>query len=370
MNTSFNSERLHYMDNLRALAMLAGVVFHACLAYSPMLHFFWLTADHQSSKSIDVIAWFSHLFRMPLFFLIAGFFAMMLIEKRGLMSMLSNRAIRVFLPLIIFLPVVLQAFELSINWAGHQIEKQSPALSYVYQLMQSEPGVDQPINLAHLWFLYYLCFFCLALALMYQINLFKYQWHKHVTKPWFLTLVFPLILAPVFYLLPAPHPAPEELKPLLWPFGFYGLFFLVGALLFKHQQIIDQLSKYFYLLLIGGLASYVYFAFRMPAAEGNMVMAISESITAVSMTWVCLIAGKRWLNQPNKSIRYIADSSYWIYIIHLPVLFIIQFVLLDYQWNLWVELSLSVVLTMAIGLLTYALIVRWSPIGWLLNGKR
>jgi len=99
-------------------------------------------------------------------------------------------------------------------------------------------------------------------------------------------------------------------------------------------------------------------------------MAVSESITAVSMTWVCLIAGKRWLNQHNKAFRYIADSSYWIYIIHLPVLFIIQFVLLDYEWNLWLELGLCTVLTMVFGLITYALLVRWSPIGWLLNGKR
>ena len=28
------SSRLYYMDNLRALAMLLGVVFHAALAYS------------------------------------------------------------------------------------------------------------------------------------------------------------------------------------------------------------------------------------------------------------------------------------------------------------------------------------------------
>ena len=31
-------DRVHSMDNLRALAMLAGVVFHAALAYSPLMH--------------------------------------------------------------------------------------------------------------------------------------------------------------------------------------------------------------------------------------------------------------------------------------------------------------------------------------------
>ena len=32
--------RIHAFDHLRALAMLAGVLFHAALAYSPMMHGF------------------------------------------------------------------------------------------------------------------------------------------------------------------------------------------------------------------------------------------------------------------------------------------------------------------------------------------
>lgn len=370
MHTQLIQNRFHYMDNLRALAMLAGIVFHASLAYSPMLHFFWLTADTQSSKSIDVVAWFSHLFRMPLFFLIAGFFAMLLIEKRGVLAMIGNRAMRVLVPLSIFLPLVLMSIVAGISWAGNHVEHQSPALAYINQMMQSETDNNQPVNLAHLWFLYYLCFMYVILVVLNQLKLFKAEWLKRVLKPWVLLIIFPLLLVPIFYSIPAPHPAPEGLMPLLWPFGFYGLFFVVGALLFKQQQLIDQLDKYFYPLLVVGLGSYVYFAYRMPASDGNLLMAFSESITAVYMTWVCIIAGKRWLNKPSNAFRYIADSSYWIYLIHMPVLFVIQYVLLDQDWNLWVELSLSIVLTMAFGLFSYALLVRWSPIGWLLNGKR
>lgn len=61
-------QRLHYLDNLRALAMIAGVFFHAALAYSPMLNTYWLSADTQQSSMVDVVGFFMHLFRMPLFF--------------------------------------------------------------------------------------------------------------------------------------------------------------------------------------------------------------------------------------------------------------------------------------------------------------
>ncbi|MDF3013567.1 MAG: hypothetical protein K0Q78_1771, partial [Cellvibrio sp.] len=94
----YEMERLHYLDNLRALAMIGGVFFHAALAYSPILHNFWLTADTQQSGLVDIVGWFSHLFRMPLFFVIAGFFVALLVSKRGMGGMLANRAKRILLP--------------------------------------------------------------------------------------------------------------------------------------------------------------------------------------------------------------------------------------------------------------------------------
>ena len=66
---------MHYMDHLRALAMLAGVLFHAALAYSP----FDEAASSRPAdagrlgRSVDALAWFVHMFRMPLFFVIAGY---------------------------------------------------------------------------------------------------------------------------------------------------------------------------------------------------------------------------------------------------------------------------------------------------------
>ena len=99
-------DRLHYMDHLRALAMLAGVVFHAALAYSPLMHPIWPTADTGRSIVVDGAAWFLHLFRMPLFFVVTGFFAAWLVARRGLGGLFRNRCARVLLPLLLFLPLV------------------------------------------------------------------------------------------------------------------------------------------------------------------------------------------------------------------------------------------------------------------------
>ena len=44
--------RFYYMDNLRALAMLLGIFFHAALAYVTTLQELWLAADPANSEVI------------------------------------------------------------------------------------------------------------------------------------------------------------------------------------------------------------------------------------------------------------------------------------------------------------------------------
>src|SRR3546814_3362750 len=95
MSVSVPQERLHYMDHLRALAMLAGVFFHAALAYSPVMSGFFPTADRQTSAWVDVVVWGLHLVRMPLFFLVAGFFAAWVIDRRGGTALARQRVRRI-----------------------------------------------------------------------------------------------------------------------------------------------------------------------------------------------------------------------------------------------------------------------------------
>ncbi len=61
-------ERIHYLDNLRALAMLLGVYLHAAFAYAHPAQTIWLATDVKSSRWIDASIWLIHLFRMSLFF--------------------------------------------------------------------------------------------------------------------------------------------------------------------------------------------------------------------------------------------------------------------------------------------------------------
>jgi len=378
--------RVHYMDNLRAFAMLLGIFFHAALAYSPSLKEVWLPASPENSVIVDFIAFFSHTFRMPLFFLIAGFFTALLIQKRGLGAMLKNRLMRITLPFSIFLPLVLAAFAILIGWALENVQAKSPMLGLIAMMAQYPDAPAPPVTTAHLWFLYQLTFFYVVTVVV--VKWLNFDWMaKIVNAPkWFLVLG-PLLLVPALVTQHAPIPAPEQFIPQLWSFGFFGLFFVFGYGLFSHQDLIDKLRPYVWLMLGTSVAAYIVF-FQLFPRHSSMqeimtVMAISPTIDlkqgvlaslqayiSAFMSLALLIIGRSLFNQQSAGIKLIADSSYWIYIIHLPILWLIQFYLLDTEWPWLVEFLLSSFGTVAIGLISYLLFVRWTPIGWLLNGKK
>lgn len=66
LEPNHTTSRLYFMDNLRAIAVLLSVFFHAALAYCPLLQNLWLTADPESYLVLDWLTWLSHKFIMPL----------------------------------------------------------------------------------------------------------------------------------------------------------------------------------------------------------------------------------------------------------------------------------------------------------------
>jgi glucan biosynthesis protein C len=87
------------------------------------------------------------------------------------------------------------------------------------------------------------------------------------------------------------------------------------------------------------------------------------------MTCVCLVAGRSLLNRSNRLLRYLSDASYWVYIVHLPILFAIQYRLMDMVWGWGAKLAIAVVATFAICLLSYHLLVRRTVVGRLLGAR-
>lgn len=95
-----DTARYHHLDALRGFAMLLGIVLHGLLSFTFLP--IWPAQDiHQNTAVYGFIQHAIHGFRMPLFFLLSGFFTAMLWRRRGIRQLIRHRAKRILLPLII-----------------------------------------------------------------------------------------------------------------------------------------------------------------------------------------------------------------------------------------------------------------------------
>src|SRR5262245_46844687 len=97
-----SAERFHSLDALRAFALLLGVFFHSLMAYV-LPSGIWAVGTTAPSTPLLWFVYYSHCFRMELFFLLAGFFARVVIQKRGVSSFLRDRATRIALVFVVAL---------------------------------------------------------------------------------------------------------------------------------------------------------------------------------------------------------------------------------------------------------------------------
>ena len=94
--------------------MMLGIIYHGALSLA--LGFPWFVQDPSANGAMYVFQSWVHGFRMPLFFIISGFFTAMLWKKRGAGALVSHRFRRVFLPCLVVSCLEIEWFSVFI-WA-------------------------------------------------------------------------------------------------------------------------------------------------------------------------------------------------------------------------------------------------------------
>lgn len=94
--------RYHDYDALRALAMLLGIVLHGLMSFVELPAGIWPAQDVQRNTPVyGFVIHALHGFRLPLFFMMSGFFTTMLWKNRGLRGLISQRVKRILVPLVV-----------------------------------------------------------------------------------------------------------------------------------------------------------------------------------------------------------------------------------------------------------------------------
>jgi len=111
-----------------------------------------------------------------------------------------------------------------------------------------------------------------------------------------------------------------------------------------------------------------------PRSDLDLTRHFLTSLCAViycwSMTFALMGLFRRFFASENPRIRYISDSAYWLYLMHLPLIQLLQVVVRNWQLPSVVKFAIICVATVAILLVIYEYCVRYTLIGTMLNGKR
>lgn len=360
--------------------MLLGLVIHSSTSFTAApLGEAWPYQDANSSILFSCLVFFIHVFRMPLFFLMAGYFTALLYYRRAPWEMLKNRGMRVALPFAVFLPILFPltnsgfifSMEGGVNggWEAAGAYLANPA------------GWFAAFRTIHLWFLYYLIlFFVLIAVLMPLVERVTGSWTDGLGQRLGKLIHHPLgvlIGSAVTFLTLLPMSKAgldTETAFLVQPkiLLSYGVFVGFGWVLYLNS---DQVARFaqnaWRWMAVGAVLSTGYLAYSV-SMPGEALIA-GKALAAASM-WT-LIYGfvglfVRYYDRPKPMGRYLSDASYWLYLVHLPIAIWVPGLMNGWDVHAVIKFTITLAVTTIVSVATYDLFVRSTAIGSFLNGKR
>ena len=400
---SRGTERYHALDALRAFALLLGVVFHAAESFEAG-HTDWAIVDPSPSTILHLFRHASHSFRLEIFFLIAGFFARLVYHRRGWREFMRNRCSRVLVPFAagwcLLYPLVVLIWiwggTKSGNWETLGIPAEFRHLA-PWQLVMGffvTFQFVQKFNLTHLWFLHQLLVIY-VLVLVARGAFVRWadaggEWRTRIdgwfcrlmgarwTVLWLTLASVPLLLMMASWNVDTPF---NSLIPQAPTTLLFGVFFMVGWLLHRQPALLTPLGRRWKAHLCIGVLSV------LPSRYGVMLagqlgwlpqhtawVRLAHSVLYGLMMW-SLVLGfcglfVRHAANPSLRWRYVADSSYWIYIAHLPLVVALQVWLADVKLHWTLKFPLILLIALPVLFLSYHFLVRSTFIGQQLNGRK
>jgi glucans biosynthesis protein C len=376
--------RMYGLDALRGVAMTLGIFLHGSIAYKQGYHYGeWVFDKQFTSYFFDWLYLWINSFRMQTFFLLAGFFAHILIAKRGLIDFTKNRLKRIGLVLLLsyftILPLTLAPYLLIVEFTGS--DKWQLLLDFYFRFytFRAHSGF------MHLWFLQHLLiFYGLFISTLYLINKWdiklitwrnKMGFRPTVYNFLFISSVLLGIISQLF----------KTSLPSIWT-GFiiplpqllyYLFFFVLGWMLEEKRGLFLSFSDSYKLFLIVGtmLNFLILYLVNSEIVELHSTYFLSGLKFLFSIQTMLLTVG--FIGLFNGTVKkskpfwsYIADSAYWVYLIHMPIVLTTQLLLLNSPVPGLLRFPVVILVAVVISFSSYHFFIRYTWVGTLLNGQR
>ena len=386
------TDRLHGLDALRSFALLLGVGLHATMSFWPGAQF-WIVADTVRSEGMFITFYVIHIFRMATFFLLAGFFGRMIYHRYGAKRFIASRSKRIVLPLLIFWLPVMVLIVVCAVWAQAKIH--GWPLPEGLEPPAPPQNVPLPFPLTHLWFLYVLIWLYAGMLLLRApvamidrggaLRAVADKAAGIMTVTNLAPILLGLLTAAALYAYPywfawGGVPTPDNsLLPNTAALSVYGLAFFTGWLMQRRMDLLSAWRRRWPLNLVVAVGLTVLcwqlvqaLPAMAPAPQTAYTFGYACAFGIAMWCWVFGLVGLAMalLDREIGPVRYLADASYWIYIIHLPLVMALQVALSDWVFPPAAKFAIILAVAIPLMLASYHWMVRNTFIGALLNGRR
>ena len=339
--------RRYDIDALRVFATILTIFFHTAFLFTWGTWYF--IQNEELSVELLFVILIIDIFHMPLFFFLAGMSTSYSLNFRTGTEYLKERVKRILIPLILGILIVIPLivyFERLAWWSDTRYNQENFNGTFLeFYPLYFEIGT---IDWYHLWFIAYLFLFSLvALPLFLRFNKEKGKQqlssiaNKYGRGKKIFLFALPLILFNVSLRWIFPGYSKYIIDDLAHVF-FYLTIFIFGFIIIRDirfEESFDRNKKLALVLAVITSCVFLILFFLILIIPMQGLILLLWYVTYYTLfsfsSWCWLIAiygyGRKFLTQQNSKISYLSKIALPMYIIHLTVIIMIGFYVL--QWE-------------------------------------
>lgn len=366
--TQNQKSHIQFFDHVRIIAMFCVVLYHSVTAYSTTTPQFPVH-DSEPLVFANYVRWIFDVFMMPVFFFVAGFFAVPSVKSKGPGLFILSKIKRLGIPWLALM-ISLAGF-MNFGYIFMSAFKRQEIVSFGDSLIHMLKGlvtfeIADHGDQMHLWFLSLLLFFFVVFTIVYMIskkyfNIF-FTGNRSITssgRSVFNVMLFSgIVLTAGYFIVVILFPGINDWIHLSF-LSFeptktvsYVVCFCMGIYGYSRNWFAERIGiTYINIWAVTGILSLAIFLIsgneilvERAVPEGFSllqlgVFSIARSFLCISVLFLLVSIAHRYLNFASRFTKKLSENSYHIYIIHLFLVLALQAALRGWaQGPAWLKL--------------------------------
>lgn len=382
--------RRYELDWLRTAVVFGLIPFHTAIIFTVGAGLGDYVRNDERSVVMNVLAGFITFWGIPLLFFVAGGASQFALRSRSTRQYITERFTRLGIPFVfgVLLIVPIQVYIGTLSTRGAHSSYPQFYLDYLrswgnlFQGTLPARGADW---VGHLWFIPPLILFSLVM-----LPLFRYLETPHGTRligwiaahstGWRMLVFFGVPPALIELALQAGLANMLFLNfalSLNWVLFFLFLtYYVYGFVVYLDQRFLEPIQRYWPAALVIGTAAWllleVFELMGLAPLRANPLGYIAFVFlrSYISWLWVVALVGMaiRYLNKGGEMLNYLKDAAYPVYILHMPILSIVGYYVVQWDIPLLFKFLIIVGVTVPVTLLIYDVVIRRTRVTRFLFG--